>query len=497
MPQHDDVLVTFASASLADDRFFVASLHGHEAISQVYEFELALATPTPLEHAEFDGMFKHPAAITLSPDPARKIHGVIRAVESVPQPQAHQVGYVVTLVPRLWYLSQSTRSRVFLNLTVPDVIKRVLTEAGLESGTDYDVRCTGRHPSRSFIVQFEETDLDFLQRWMEHEGIFYYFTHEGDVEKLVVADASTVFENLSDQATVTYAPAGGTTDLSGSIQDLRVRTQVIPRKLYVRDYDTDRPDHVVQNDSAVPVDIPGWPSDRTGHGLQVLYGENVPDGAEATRVARLRAEESRGQKVRYDLAVDVRGLHPGHKLTVADHFVEALNQEYVLLSARHEVEQEGITQGSETGRVGYHIRCEAITSATVYRPPVVTPRPRVRGVINATVDGNDPKQNAHIDDHGRYRLVLPFDTVAKGREAKATIPVRMAQPYAGPGYGMHFPLHQGAEVLVAFIDGDPDRPVIVGSLPNPQMASPITAPRTTRGAIYTRSQVRIEYDDDA
>ena len=131
-----------------------------------------------------------------------------------------------------------------------------------------------------------------------------------------------------------------------------------------------------------------------------------------------------------------------------------------------------------------------------YRPPRVTPKPRITGVVHGIIDGESAGTAAPIDDRGCYKVVLPYDTVAE-KGGKATRWIRMAQSFGGPTYGIHFPLHIGVEVMIVHLDGDPDRPVIAGVLPNPRTASPASKQNATQSVIRTRAAVHIEIEDDA
>jgi type VI secretion system secreted protein VgrG len=144
----------------------------------------------------------------------------------------------------------------------------------------------------------------------------------------------------------------------------------------------------------------------------------------------------------------------------------------------------------------YRNSFRAIPASRAYRPPRITPRPRIHGLLSRVVKSNAVGRRARIDPKGRYTVQFHFDTAAGG-SAKASRPVRMAQPHAGPGYGMHFPVKPGTEVLLGFIDGDPDRPIIVGAIPNESAPSPVTASNAHVNQIRTVSGIVVELDDYA
>ena len=151
--------------------------------------------------------------------------------------------------------------------------------------------------------------------------------------------------------------------------------------------------------------------------------------------------------------------------------------------------------GESRGGSGYTSTFRAIMFETAYRPERGTPWPRIEGIVNAKIDGEARSTATPIDDEGRYKVVIPYDTKAVGG-GKASRWVRMAQPSAGNGYGMHFPLHIGTEVAIMHVNADPDRPIIIGAVPNTETMSPVSSSNATHSQIRTGSGLLIEFDDD-
>jgi type VI secretion system secreted protein VgrG len=321
---------------------------------------------------------------------------------------------------------------------------------------------------------------------------------------MLIGDANAGFIPSPDHEVLPFHPIGGAVDSGDSVVAIRRVIQTVPRLAFVRDYNDELPANVVMNDRKASIDEVGWPGDRYGHGFHVSEDEHVADSSQANRIAGLRAEEQLVRKNQFVGRTTLRSLRSGQTFTLEGHGTAAFEKKYVVTELEHFCDQEAQAEAPGDGEApaeapttqSYTNEFVAIPDAVAYRPARLTPRPKIHGAIFARIDGESATTAAPIDEHGRYRVLLPFDTVA-ALGGKATHPIRMAQPYSGPGYGMHMPLHQGAEVLLVHIDGDPDRPVIAATVPNRSMTTPLVAQYATRGVIQTRSAVRIEFDDDA
>jgi type VI secretion system secreted protein VgrG len=492
--------VVFHAPEVPGVDFFLLDLSGRETLSQPYEFDAVVQTPEPLGSDELEKLFTTGVSVEFEGDEPRRIHGVVRAAEF--QPDARGVGAVYTLaiVPRFWYLTQTTRSRAFLNKSAIEIVRTVLTECGLEDGTDFAVETTRTPSTREYTVQFEETDLNFVSRLLEYEGIFYYFEHGDEREKLHLVDGVRACRPLDGDEAIPYRPTDVHADSASHVREIRRRIQTVPRKVVARDFNDALPKSVVTDAEPQPVRDATWPVDRVGFGLHVEFGEHLKTSAEAQGIARIRAEEIGARRDVYVGRARVRGLHAGHRFTLEDHAFPEMDKEYLVTTLGHRFEHRGEGDGGDGGGDGlvadlYEIEFEAIPASVPFRPSRLAPRPQIAGLLHAKIAGDHGGTPAPIDDDGRYHVVLPFDTVGNGRPA--TCRITLAQALTGGGYGLQLPLHQGATVLLAHIGGDPDRPVIVAGLPTPETPSPFKTAQGSRGGLVTRSAVRIEYDDDA
>ncbi len=227
----------------------------------------------------------------------------------------------------------------------------------------------------------------------------------------------------------------------------------------------------------------------TGSGEHRRYGDHFKDETEGALLATIRAQEMSCERLLCRGGLHALGVAPGHRFATSGMPIAELEGEYVVTALETSVDKGGETND-------FQQRYEAIPSDVAFRPPRLTERPVIVGHTHAVVDGEVAGVAAPIDEYGRYKVILPFDQHAAAG-GKASRWIRMAQPSAGSNYGMHLPLHIGTEVLVTHLDGDPERPVIVGAIPNVDTMSPVVDANATQSRIRTSTGILFELEDDA
>jgi type VI secretion system secreted protein VgrG len=271
------------------------------------------------------------------------------------------------------------------------------------------------------------------------------------------------------------------------IYQLSVEKNFAPRSVMLRDYNYRQPGH----DLEVSHDNPDSEG-RFVMGGHWVYGAHYRGEAEGRKIARARAGELGSQQVIYRGESDCAELASGHVFSIEG--CRAVDEALLMTEIEHEAVQSVF--GSEGDIVPYVNRFRAVPRSTDFRPVRRTPWPRIdglqTGIVQSSAGDTDGSRSPHIDDEGRYTVSFLFDTPDAER-ILGSAPVRMLQPSAGEQYGMHFPVKPGVEVLLAFIDGNPDRPLIVGAAPNPSMPSPVTATESTKSRIRTGSGAIIEF----
>lgn len=486
----DDLLSISSSVLPSDAR--VIAFRGTEALSQPYALEIFVS----LRAGESDS-FDLGDAIG-----AKAVLSLTRAADNLPPyvfsgifasaDLLHAVDgsllLRMLLVPRFWLLSLSRHSRIYTKRSLPDIIKMVLEENGLSS-EDYELRL-GSYETEEHVCQYRESDLDFLCRWMEREGIFYYFEHGENGEKLIFSDSSSYARDLLGKP-IPYHPQLGQDRSAGlSFRRFTCTHKTLPASVRLRDYDYSRPNLNVAGNAAVS---------STGAGEVNLYGERFFSPGAGERLARLRAEELRAGEVLFQASGSRTHLRAGHTFELEEHPLAAWNSDYLVTEIRHSGNQAA-GAGAFKHLIGieqddvYHAEVTAIPAKTQFRPQAVTPWPRIYGYENGTVDGAADSDYAQIDDQGRYNVKFRFDE-SNLKGGMASTYVRMMQPHGGGVEGFHFPLRKGTEVVLSFLGGDPDRPVISGVVPNALTPSPVTNVNYTTNIIQTGARNRIEMED--
>ena len=484
---------SFVSHGLDPDTFSVIRFRGTEHLSECYEYEILLASRNP--EISFDDVLQNPATLTVYGQHGTDmpVNGVTVYIE-----QDRKLGgltlYKVTLRPKLFWLTLTHSNQVFINKSLKDIINDVLVDGGLSS-SEFEFRLQGSYPEIDYVCQFRETHLYFISRWMERAGMYYFFEQTDSGEKLVITDSKMSHKPFRQQSQITYAePSGlGDTHREESVQSLVCRQHVIPGKVRVKDYNYEKPD----------LDVEGEADTRqNARGETYLYGGGYASPEEATASAQILADAYLCREQLFHAETTVPGIEPGTLFSVRGHSRNEFNSKYLAIGVTHEGSQEAFMTSGVSESFGkrekepyYRNSITAISSDIQYRSERKHEPTYYYGTLSgAKIDGAGDSTYAELDDQGRYKVIMPFDLSGR-KDGKASKYLRMMQPYAGTNYGMHLPLHKGTEVLVSFIEGNPDSPVIAGALPDPDTPSPVTSENETMGCIVTASGNTIHLED--
>ncbi len=464
----------------------IADFTGREAISQTFRFDMRLVSTD--REIPFEDLINKPAVLTLVREEVEeKYRGVIVDFSQGGFADRKRVFYHAVLVPRFWLLSLSYQSRVFQNMSVKDIVSDVLKKDGFASD---DVKWSLKRtsPVREYVVQYRETDLDFVCRLMEQEGIFFYFDHMGEKDVLTISDDPGSFPVLESPDEIPFrAPMSMAGNVPEHVDAFVLRERLVTGKVMLRDYNYRTPELNLQAESQL---------NRDGIGVYYEYGDHFKNMDEGSQLARVRNEEIECMRVVGRGRSDVRGFRAGTRFTLTEHFRDEWNQEYLLTEVEHQGTQaEALNLGKATETSGYRNDFTCIPTSASYRPPRITPQPRLPGVWTARIESAGGPY-AHLDDQGRYRVRMPFD-VGDASKAGASKPVRMTAPYAGPGYGFHAPCHEGVEMVVACVDGDVDRPLGLGVAPNPSQMTPSTSRNKAQTVWRTATGNEMHMDDSS
>ncbi len=496
-------VLSLHSDALPADTLLIQKLEGDERMSGLFRFELDLICED--ENLDLEAVLYAPAklgikiAVGLSGGQVgmatREIAGVFAEFEELEQGQGW-TKYRAVLVPKLWHATRTFRSRIFMEKNIEDLATEVLEADELSPALDFEFELNGSYDPREYVVQYEETDWDFLARWLEHEGIYFYFVNDSGEEKVKFADSESSFMQNGFGTTYPYKPEaageGGESDnTEEEIRAFSCRQSRLPKKVSVNDYNWRVPSVQLHHTEDVH-------EDGTGH--HTHYNDHFKDQSQGTAIATLRKEELVCRSKVFYGNGSCRAFRPGTTFELEGHFRDDFNRSYVLTAVHHKAEQMISLESATVTGVSYENSFEAVTDDQPWRPARVTAWPSIHGVMHAKIDAEGNGQYAELDEHGRYKIKLPFDegtSLGLLDDGKASRWVRMAQPYAGENAGMHFPLLKGTEVIVSHIDGDPDRPIIVGAVPNPETESPATGENNTQNGIRTAGGTRMDFDDSA
>jgi type VI secretion system secreted protein VgrG len=444
-----------------DYTFSVIHFTGHESLSQLYEFDISLVSDNA--DINLDVVLNYSAQLIIHREEGGDVYynGVLRQFEQQREYQGY-VFYRAVLVPRLWRLTLTRHNRVYLNESVHEFVEKTLKD-GMLATDDYEFKpdecgklfitdaSQVKEVKPEYICQYGESHFNFISRWMEREGIYYYFEQGTERDKLIITNTVISHPFLSKERYLYYSPPSGldSSHRGEVIQSFSCRQQPMPRKVILRDYNYEKPSLEVLGEA--DVDTGGW-------GEVNIYGDHFSTQEEGTRLAAIRAEEILCHKQEFFGESTVPYMMPGFMFTLKEHYRESFNRNYLIEEVTHEGNQTGflisglgeaITDRERT--VYYRNSFKAIPSNVQYRPERTAEKPRMPGTLHARVETDilvtDPATNTSkestavlIDEQGRYKVRLPFDTGATHGAGKASHPIRMAQPYSGESYGVHFPL---------------------------------------------------------
>ena len=377
--------------------------------------------------------------------------------------------YSVHLRPTLWKLTQLRQSAVFLNKKLEDVLRELINSQTFFQ-FPHEFRLTaGDYPAPEFAMQYQETLYDYICWRMEEQGAYFYFEEKDGADKVIFADAPQSHD-AGAAPTLFYAPASG---LEGDrreeiIVSFSLAQTPLPRRVVLRSYDWRNPNKPVVGMADVDVN---------GLGDVYLSNEYVDNDADAARLATIRAQELRCRGRLFYGASSAPTLRPGRIFRLDRHYSPAFNRDYLVTEITHEGRQDayltlglGIPLRDADERLYYRNSFTCMEADVPYRPARTAPRTHIPGVLRAFVAGDGSGARAEMDEHGRYKLLFPFDL--SGRTGgNVSCWIRRAQPQVGKDSGLSLPLLPGTEVLVSFVDGNPDLPVIAGALANGETGS--------------------------
>ncbi len=451
----------------------VLAFNGNEVLDQPFFIHVQVVSENP--SLDLKSLLHQPAYLAFG-GMSDGLHGQVYAVGR-DDPGRRITRYHLTLAPRLAYLAHRRDQRIFQQRSVPQIIATVLEQHGILADAYRFELGPVVYPPRPFCVQYAESDLHFIQRLCEEEGIHYHFRHSADAHLLVFGDDQTVFHRLPEQR---YCADGGLQADTAVIQGFEVRLATRSQKTVRRDHDFEHPSVQLQG-SAGPA--------STGPLEDYHYPAGFTDRARGKQLARRGLERHQRDRHRALGKSDQPALRSGHFLELRDHPDPSCNDLWLITSVRHEGYQPQVLEEATPaadGFQGYRNRFTATPWQAVHRPPLKHPKPTINGSQTATVTG-PAGEDVHCDAYGRVKVRFHWDRLGKSDD-KSSCWVRVASGWAGDGFGAMMIPRVGMEVLVTFLEGDPDRPLINGCLPNALHRPAYSLPQhKTRSVLRSRS----------
>jgi type VI secretion system secreted protein VgrG len=472
---------------LGEDVLLLRALRGQEAISRLFTFELDLVSEnTSINYDDIVGKAVT-VSVSLADGSSRYWNGFVSRFVQAERDEI-VAAYRATVVPWLWFLDQTTDCRIFQAKAAPDIIKQIFQEYGFN---DFAFRLYGEFVKRDYCVQYRESDFNFVSRLMEEEGIFYYFEHEQGKHTLVLGNDPSAHDDCPDQASVRYEGTSGGWRSDDVVLTWFQEQELRPGVYTATDYNFETPSTNLQ-------------SSVSGKEKWEIYdfpGEYTKKG-DGDKLVRVRLQEQQMPQSTARGTSDCRIFGVGYKFKLTDHYRDDLNQEYVLTALQHTASHNLGYRSNESDSSGpsYENSFECVPAKTPIRPLRRTPVPVVQGCHTAVVVG-PAGEEIFTDKYGRVKVQFHWDREGKKNE-NSSCWIRVSYPWAGKSWGGIQIPRIGQEVIVDFIEGDPDRPIITGrtynagqmppwDLPGKKMVSGYKSNSTKGGGGYNE----LSFDD--
>jgi type VI secretion system secreted protein VgrG len=458
MPRSTDTTTSLFVAASALTDLYPERFSGHEALNNFGNVVLHGYSATTLTLTS--AIATHLTTTLQNDANQRPLDALVAEIHQLPA-DATAERYQLVLRPWLWWLTLASNNRVFQNKTTSDIVTGIFSDHGF---TDYQLKLSGSYEPREYCMQYGETDFAFVSRLLEEDGIFWFFTHEDGKHTLVLGDSNDAFPQIPNGPKVPYLGQGiGVRELHG-VRSGQLCLQAVAGVYSATDYEFTTP----------PTSLYSQAEAVAGPRSMYEHPGGYTAKARGDALSKQRVDELRSQEKRFIGESDCRWLVPGHWFTLSGHDDESLNIDWVVTSVTHEASHEH-----------YRNRFEAIPKATNYRPPRSTPKPRMH-TQTAVVVGKSGEE-IWTDQYGRIKIQFPWDRLGNNDETSSCW-VRVVLPWSGKGFGMQFIPRIGQEVIVTFIDGDPDRPLVTGCVYNGDNTLPYALPdNQTQSGIKTNS----------
>lgn len=453
------------------------TLDGSDELGRLFEFRIeALADSHSLSLKD---MLGKPVTVRIEQQDLsmRYLNGIVARATLAGRRAERHYGYELVVRPWLWLATRRSDCRIFQNRTVPDIVQEVLAPYGFP----IENKLTESYVARQYCVQYNETDTAFVSRLMEFEGIYFYFRHAADSHTLVLCDAMSSHVALPGYETIPYIAQDRTAIADEEHIDGWLPAQEVSvGKHQTTDYDYTKP----------RADLSAQKVDPRGHDHDSFASFEWPGGyrddAPGAHYSRVRLEEQQAEHERASAETDVRGAAPGYLFTLAHCPRADQNREYLIVRCQYRFQENAYASDRGAEAVVHQTMMLVQPSSLPYRSPRETPRPRTNGPQTATVVG-PAGEEIWTDQYGRVKLQFRWDRYGQSNQDSSCW-VRVSSPWAGGGFGGVQIPRVGDEVVVDFLNGDPDEPIVTGRVYNGEKMPPWGLPGSaTQSGLLSRS----------
>lgn len=457
-----DPRVAILNTPFGKDVLVLVRFEASEGLGELFEFRIDALSKD--EDVDFDKAIGRPCSVTYKLyGNERVFHGILVEAEWLGKNDTDFHGYRLVLRPWLWLLSRTSDCRIFEDQTAPDIIKTVFTDRGF---SDFRDDLTENYPKLEYCVQYRETDLNFVLRLMEQHGIYYFFEHSGDKHMLVLADAESSHKPIPGCSSVPYNAFGGSghedrENLSQWLHQRRFRTG----KVEYNDYDYLQPTANLISDANGSAHYTRSQMERYD------YPGKYKNRKDGEKYAKVCLESEQAVDERRHASGKAASLFPGGLVSLEKHPKGSENRKYLVVRSSHSISTEhyrstDALEAEETYSGSYELQ----PSNRPFRSPITTSKPRIYGIQTAKVVGKEGEE-IDVDEYGRIMLEFFWD-----RKKKQSCRVRVAEVWSGKKWGGQFIPRIGMEAVVEFLEGDPDRPLVVGTVYNRDYKHPFELP---------------------
>ena len=452
-----------ATTPLPADKLLFSRMSGYEEVSRCFSFNTIFAS----EDINVDANDLLGLGVTIKVESDRGerfFHGLVDSF-ALSEFGAERVEYVAVLRPWLWFLSKTSDCRIFQNMSVVEIVEEVF---GAYPIAVYEKRLQGTYPPREYCVQYDETDLNFVMRLLEHEGIYFFFEYADGEHNLILTDAMSELVTASGYSEIAYREDSDTgRDLDEGIVRWKRTASAVSGSYSTTDYDFTKPSADLKVRREAPM------SHELAEGKQYYYPGTYTEVSRGDGLALVRLDEAQATHQRIEAQAATIGPASGNIFTLTDYPRDAENEEYMIVAARYDMSDAQYRAGGG-GQTGFSAGYSLMPTTGEFRPERATAVPVMRGPQTAVVVG-PAGEEIYTDEYSRVKVQFHWDRLGASDE-ESTCFIRVSSVWAGSGWGFIQIPRIGQEVIVDFLEGDPDQPIITGRVYNANQMPPYELP---------------------